>query len=83
LSAPTNRAQQAAAIAELKNRYRRLTPLEQEVFALVSAGLLNKQIAAHLGTAVKTAVSCMNLEMFSAPISPELRERKPTKSIEI
>jgi FixJ family two-component response regulator/signal transduction histidine kinase len=41
-------------IAAIKNRYERLTPREREVFALVSAGLLNKQIAAELGTVEKT-----------------------------
>ena len=41
-------------IRGLKLRYERLTPREREVFALVAAGLLNKQTAAHLGTAEKT-----------------------------
>lgn len=41
-------------IEELKIRYRRLTPREGEVFALVAAGLLNKQIGAELGAAEKT-----------------------------
>jgi FixJ family two-component response regulator len=39
---------------ELKIRYQRLTPREGEVFALVAAGLLNKQIGAELGAAEKT-----------------------------
>ena len=38
----------------LKRRYAKLTPREQQVFALVAAGLLNKQIAAELGNAEKT-----------------------------
>lgn len=38
----------------LKIRYERLTPREREVLALVTAGLLNKQIAGELGTAEKT-----------------------------
>src|SRR5579863_4181049 len=38
----------AAAIAESDNRYRTLTPREQETMALVVSGLLNKQIAAKL-----------------------------------
>jgi FixJ family two-component response regulator len=41
-------------IRELKIRYKRLTARESEVFALVTTGLLNKQIAAELGTAEKT-----------------------------
>ncbi len=44
----------AGEIDELKARYQRLTPREREVFALVSAGLLNKQVAAELGAAEKT-----------------------------
>jgi FixJ family two-component response regulator len=38
----------------LKRRYEEVTAREREVFALVSAGLLNKQVAAHLGVAEKT-----------------------------
>jgi FixJ family two-component response regulator len=38
----------------LKRRYEEVTTREREVFALVSAGLLNKQVAAHLGVAEKT-----------------------------
>src|ERR1700687_3276906 len=44
----------ATEIEELKIRYQRLTPREREVFALVAAGLLNKQIGAELGTTEKT-----------------------------
>ena len=38
-------------IAELRARYSLLTPRERQVMALVVKGLLNKQTAAHLGTA--------------------------------
>jgi FixJ family two-component response regulator len=38
----------------LSRRYEGLTPREREVFVLVSAGLLNKQVAAQLGAAEKT-----------------------------
>jgi FixJ family two-component response regulator len=38
----------------LKIRYATLTPRECEVFSLVAAGLLNKQVAAELGVAEKT-----------------------------
>jgi RNA polymerase sigma factor (sigma-70 family) len=39
---------------ELEDRLESLTPREQEVFALVVTGLLNKQIAGELGTSEKT-----------------------------
>lgn len=45
-----NAREQRAEIAELRSRYRRLTPREREVMALVATGLLNKQIAGELGT---------------------------------
>ena len=41
-------------IDKLRIKYERLTPREREVFVLISAGLLNKQIAAQLGAAEKT-----------------------------
>lgn len=43
-----------AEIDALKARYETLTPREREVFSLVAAGLLNKQVAAELGVAEKT-----------------------------
>ena len=39
---------------ELRERYERLTPREQEVLALVVTGMLNKKIASELGTSEKT-----------------------------
>jgi FixJ family two-component response regulator len=36
--------------AELRDRYESLTPREREVMALVVSGMLNKQVAAKLGT---------------------------------
>jgi len=43
-----NRRQQVAEVAELRDRYARLTPREREVMALVASGLMNKQIANEL-----------------------------------
>jgi FixJ family two-component response regulator len=45
---------EASDLNSLKRRYAKLTPRERQVFALVAAGLLNKQIAAELGNAEKT-----------------------------
>lgn len=42
------RRSDAAALAEVRDRHRSLTPREQEVMALVATGRLNKQIAADL-----------------------------------
>jgi FixJ family two-component response regulator len=41
-------------LADLKIRYHSLTAREREVFALVTAGSLNKQIAHQLGTTERT-----------------------------
>jgi FixJ family two-component response regulator len=41
-------------LAELRHRYDSLTPRERDVMAGVIAGLLNKQIAAELGTSEVT-----------------------------
>jgi FixJ family two-component response regulator len=51
----THRAQaETIDLNYLKSRYATLTPRERQVFELVAAGLLNKQIAAELGNAEKT-----------------------------
>lgn len=42
--------QAQAQLDALRNRYQLLTPREREVMALVVSGLLNKQVAAELGT---------------------------------
>jgi len=44
------RRRQQGLTAELRNRYESLTAREREVMALVISGMLNKQIAAELGT---------------------------------
>jgi two-component system, LuxR family, response regulator FixJ len=41
-------------MAQIRARVATLTPREFEVFRLVIAGLLNKQIAAELGAALRT-----------------------------
>ena len=43
-----------AQLADARNRCATLTPREREVFALVTTGLLNKQVASELGTMEKT-----------------------------
>jgi FixJ family two-component response regulator len=55
-AAARSRQLKAASIQlrELQKRFERLTPRERQVMALVSAGLLNKQIAAELSSAVRT-----------------------------
>jgi FixJ family two-component response regulator len=46
--------QNSAELRILQGRYALLTPREREVFPRVTRGLLNKQIAAELGTSEKT-----------------------------
>jgi FixJ family two-component response regulator len=41
-------------ISQLKGRFEKLTPREREVFGLVAAGLLNKQVGAELGASERT-----------------------------
>lgn len=45
---------QAQTRTALQERWNSLTPREQEVAALLAKGLLNKVIAAQLGTALRT-----------------------------
>ena len=42
------------AMSEIRARFEALTPREREVMALVSAGLMNKQVAAEIGLSVIT-----------------------------
>jgi FixJ family two-component response regulator len=55
-AAERSREQKAsrAGIEDLQRRYELLTPRERQVFQLVTAGLLNKQAGAELGTTEKT-----------------------------
>ena len=48
------RRQQEAELATLRERFEWLTPREREVLPLVVSGLLNKQIAAEIGTSETT-----------------------------
>jgi FixJ family two-component response regulator len=43
-----------AQLARLRDRYDRLTPRERQVFGLIAAGLLNKQVGYQIGAAEKT-----------------------------
>jgi FixJ family two-component response regulator len=49
------RRRQEAEVAKLRDRFEWLTPREREVLPLVISGLLNKQIAAKIGTSETTA----------------------------
>ena len=48
------RRQQEAELAALRERFELLSPREREVVAMVVSGMLNKQIAAQIGTAENT-----------------------------
>ena len=48
------RRQQESEIAVLRERFESLTPREREVVAMVVSGMLNKQIAAQIGTSENT-----------------------------
>jgi RNA polymerase sigma factor (sigma-70 family) len=49
-----NRRQQEAELAVLRERFESLSPREREVVTMVVSGMLNKQIAAQIGTAENT-----------------------------
>jgi len=54
LSAVAKALARSAEVAESRARLAKLTPREFEVFRLVIAGLLNKEIGAELGVALRT-----------------------------
>ncbi|WP_421937341.1 response regulator transcription factor [Phenylobacterium sp.] len=55
LARDAEQTQTCAASADAKRRYATLTPREKEAFALAIGGLMNKQMAAELGTSEVTA----------------------------
>ncbi len=54
LAIAESRDSEARTTAQLRERYQNLTPREREVMGLVITGMLNKQIAAELGTGLQT-----------------------------
>jgi RNA polymerase sigma factor (sigma-70 family) len=48
------RRQQEKEVTALQQRFASLTPREREVISMVASGMLNKQIAGHLGTVEDT-----------------------------
>ncbi len=65
-AAERSRSQKAsdAELAELQRRYALLTPRERQVFELITAGLLNKQAGAELGTVERTVKAQRAQVMF-------------------
>jgi RNA polymerase sigma factor (sigma-70 family) len=66
------RREQERDLTDLQQRFNALTPREQEVISMVVSGMLNKQIAAELGTAENTvkvhrsrAMEKMNAQSFA------------------
>jgi FixJ family two-component response regulator len=54
LDQDSRRRADRAVLDDMRRRHQELTPREQEVMALVVAGLLNKQVASELGISEKT-----------------------------
>ena len=80
------RREQENEVADLRRRFESLTSREQEVVTMVVAGMLNKQIAAELGTAESTvkvqrsrAVEKMKAESLADLIRMIEKVRPPSK----
>ena len=70
------RRQQEAEVATMRERFESLTPREQEVLPWVISGLLNKQIAARIGTTeatVKVHRSQLMRKMGAASVTDLVR----------
>ena len=65
-AAERSRSQKAsdAELSDLQRRYALLTPRERQVFELITAGLLNKQAGAELGTVERTVKAQRAQVMF-------------------
>jgi FixJ family two-component response regulator len=63
------RRQKVAQITELRQRYRLLTPREQQVVSFVASGLMNKQIA------VELAISEVTVKMHRSSAMRKLQAR--------
>ena len=64
-----DRLREHQELGGLRARYDRLTPRQQQVFAWVATGLLNKQIAAQLGTGEK------NIKVHRARVMATMQAR--------
>ena len=80
VAALAKNGEQRAQLAEskrLQNLLATLTPCEREVLALVVQGLLNKQVAAQLGTVEKT------IKVNSASVMEKMNERSLAESVRL
>jgi FixJ family two-component response regulator len=72
-----DRRQKAEQIAELRKRYELLTPREREVVALVTSGLMNKQIANEL------SINEVTVKMHRSSAMRKLRVRSVARLVRI
>ncbi len=64
-----NRRREASQVAELRERYSLLTPRERQVMALVTSGLMNKQVADEL------SISEVTVKMHRSSVMRKLEAR--------